>query len=126
LAKELDKLLVEYKDDSCAVLLYTKALHLFKKGGPNPAADKALLEAFEQNPYVPLALSDIVEMAESNGYVGVGDETEAVSYAEDHGYLWYDTEGSINWFASVVEAKMFEHFEDKEMVQDVLKELRSL
>jgi len=72
---ELEKLLSDYSGDTSAFLSYTKALYLFRKFGASKRATKALIEAFQANKYVPIFLSDIVEMPdESPSTIGFGDD----------------------------------------------------
>lgn len=122
---ELEKLLSEYSDDCSAALLYTKALHLFLKTGASKRATKALNEAFQENVHVPIFLSDIVEMPdEPPESIGFGDDREAVAYVMDHGYLWHDTEGAVDWMAETLAPEMRKVFEDQELVEEVIKALR--
>lgn len=124
--KELEALLKEYDDDTSADFLYTKALHLFRKSNGGKLAEKALRKAFSENVYVPIFLSDVVEMPdESPERIGIGDESEAIAYAMDHGDLWYDTDGATAWMANTLSSEIQEICkEDPELVELVLKDLR--
>lgn len=125
LDSELEKLFEDYSDDPSAASLYTKALHLFRKEGASKRANMALLKAFDANTFVPLFLSDIVEMPENpSGMIGFGDENEAAAYINDCGYLWGDTPGAEVWMAEQLEPGMRKSFPDKEMIDAVLIELK--
>ena len=122
---ELDKLLKDYSNDPSAALLYTKALHLFKNEGASKGANSALLKAFDANPFVPLFLSEAVEIPENNtDRIGVGDESEAAAYIEDCSYLWDHTDGAATWLAVQLERAMRKRFPDQNMIDSVLIELK--
>jgi tetratricopeptide (TPR) repeat protein len=121
----LEKLFKDNSDDPSAALLYTKALHLFRKEGASKRANTALLKAFDANPFVPVFMSEIVEMPDnSSGRIGFGDETEAAAYIDDFCYLWGDTPGAEVWMAEQLEPGMRKSFPDKEMIDAVLIELK--
>lgn len=123
---ELEALLKEYDDDPSAAFLYTKALHLFRKSNGGKLAERALRKAFSENEYVPIFLSDEVEMPdESPVSIGFGDESEAIAYVIDHGDLWYNTDGATAWMANTLKTEIREVCkEDKELFDLVFKALR--
>lgn len=124
LGDELERLLKENDGDTSASLLYTKALHLFRKKGKT-AAKPALMEAYRANPHVPIFLSDEVEMpSESPSSIGFGDEREAIAYVLNNGYIWFDTEGSTEWMADTLEKHLPQLTNDKELIAAVLAGLR--
>lgn len=124
LSDEFEKLIKEHGDDPSAALQYTKALHFFRKKDQNKAKN-ALKEAFKANPYVPIFLSDEVEMPdESPSSIGFGDEREAIAYVLDHGYLWLETNGSLIFMADTLESEIRKLSDDKEMIEAVLQALR--
>jgi tetratricopeptide (TPR) repeat protein len=105
--EELGKLLDQYKDDAAAGWLYTRALRLFRKEGATKQASAALVNAFKQNPFVPLYILGAAQMPdEPPGYVEIGGENEAVEYVVLNGEAWLDTPGAIQWFIdTLIEAK---------------------
>ena len=122
---ELEKLLAANKDDPSAALLYTKALHLFRKSGASKRSAKALLDAFKANIHVPIFLSDIVEMPnEPPASIGFGDDREAVAYVMDHGHLWWDTEGATEWMAEALAPELYKAIDEQDLVEEVLKALK--
>lgn len=126
LDSELTALLKQFADDPTADLLYVKALQLFRKEGASKRAGQALLAAFNQNPYVPIFLSDIVEMPEDSPVrTGIGDESEAVAYVMDCCYMWDDTEGATKWMAESLAPLLYKRFQnERELVDEVIKELK--
>lgn len=123
--QELQNLLKKYRDDVSADLLYIKALHLFRLGGQSKISDKALKEAFKANPYVPIFLSDVVEMPRKPpASIGLGDDREAIAYVMDQGYLWFVTEGATNWMAEKLAPALRQEIDDKELVEDVIDALK--
>ena len=122
---ELEKLLAAYNGDPSAELLYTKALHFFRKHGPSKRSEKALKEAFKENIHVPIFLSDIVEMPdEPPSSIGCGDDSEAIAYVMDHGYLWWDTEGASEWMAEKLAPDLRKAIDDRELVEEVIRALK--
>jgi tetratricopeptide (TPR) repeat protein len=122
---ELEKLLSRYRRDPSAALLYTKALHQFRKSGASKPSANALQKAFKANVNVPIYLSDIVEMPEEPpATIGFGDDAEAIAYVMDHGHLWWDTDGATEWMAAELESKLRKSIDQPDLVEDVLKALR--
>jgi tetratricopeptide (TPR) repeat protein len=122
---ELEKLLDEYNDDPSAALLYTKALHVFRMRGDCEEAKKALMAAFDSNNYVPLFLSDVVEMPdEAPDSIGFGDESEAVAYVVDNGHLWWSTAGANPWMAETLALKLNTVVDDPELIQAAIESLK--
>ena len=125
--KELEKLLATHKDDITAALKYTKALYLFHKHGRSKIADKALIEAFQTNNYVPIFLSDIIEMPEkAPATIGFGDESEAIAYVMDNCYMWGDTEGAKEWISDKLALALHEAIGQPELVTEVLNALKGI
>ncbi len=126
-AERYDKLeahLRKYGAESAAIFLYTRALYLYKKTGNSKEARDALQRAFKRNAYVPLFLSDIVEMPdESPTFIGIGDENEAIAYVMEYSYQW-EPEQRL-WLANTLEKEIYKAFaDDQELVKEVLVELR--
>lgn len=94
----LQKLLDEYPDEYSAVWYYTRALMKFRLEGRTPPADVYLIEAFEQNRFVPLYLLGKKRFpVRAPEYMSIGDDTEAVVYALENALAWKDTPGAFMW-----------------------------
>lgn len=122
---ELEKFLEDWAKDISAELKYTKALHLFRKTGKSKQAKEALLDAWKRNQHVPVFLSEVFELPEkSPSRVGFGDESEAVAYAMDWGYIWFDTEGATEWMAQLLAPRIRTSFPDKAIAELIIKGLK--
>jgi len=100
----LERLLKLYPDEGSAVWAYTKALWTFRRKGAGAGATLALKAALRTNPHVPFYLFGLRELPEElPGYIGMGDETEAVSYVAEAITNWIDSEGALDWFAGSME-----------------------
>lgn len=98
---KLGELFAQYPDDGAAVWVYSRALWLFRREGASPQANQALNEAFERNPFVPLYLMTLEEMPdELPEYIGMGDDSEAISYVAQGVEGWLETPDAIEWFAN--------------------------
>ena len=94
----LGKLLDEYPDEYSAVWFYSRALMKYRQEGRTPAGDACLIEAFEQNRFVPLYLLGKKRFpARSPEYMSIGGDTEAVVYALDSVRTWQETRGALMW-----------------------------
>ena len=94
------KLLAEYEDEGTATWAYARALLMFRQLGAGPKANKRLREALETNPFVPIYLFGIKKPPkELPGYVGMGDESEAIHYLANNAEIWAGTTGALEWFA---------------------------
>jgi tetratricopeptide (TPR) repeat protein len=98
---EAEKVYEDYKDDPSAQWRYAKAFLYFNKRSKQFYADKALKEAMEYNPYIPLYVFGFIDMPdEMPDYIGFGDENEAVSYADDAMELWAKNKKALKWFVN--------------------------
>jgi len=94
----LGKLLEEYPDEYSAVWFYSRALLKYRQEGRTPAADACLVEALEQNRFVPLYLLGKKSFpTRAPEYMSIGDQTEAVFYALDNAQVWRETRGALMW-----------------------------
>jgi tetratricopeptide (TPR) repeat protein len=94
----LQKLLDEYPDEYSAVWFYSRALMKFRQEGRTPEADACLVEAFEQNRFVPLYLLGKKKFpARTPEYMSIGDDNEAVVYAGDNAQAWINSQGALMW-----------------------------
>lgn len=100
--EELGRLLKEYKGDASAAWGYTWALLTFRREGDSREARKRLQEARQWNPHVPDYLLGRKRLPRAlPEYVGLGEESEAVSYAAEFGHGWHRTPGALKWLATV-------------------------
>ncbi len=100
----LERLLTAYPDEGSAVWAYTRALWTFRRKGAGAGATRALKEALRTNPHVPFYLFGLRELPEElPGYIGMGNESEAVSYVADAITNWIDTEGALDWFVGLID-----------------------
>ena len=94
----LGKLLDEYPDEYSAVWFYSRALLKYRQEGRTPAGDACLVEALEQNRFVPLYLLGKKSFPKRvPEYMSIGDQTEAVVYAIDSARVWQETRGALLW-----------------------------
>ncbi len=99
LDEELGELLGEYEDEASAYWLYTRALFRFRTEGATRRAAGELEEAIESNPYVPLYLLGMRNFLAQGlpELIGLGDESEAVSYFATALTEWLKTPGAVEW-----------------------------
>lgn len=99
LDEELGELLEQYEDEASAYWLYTRALFRFRTEGASERAAGELEEAIEGNPYVPLYLLGRRNFLARGlpGLIGLGDESEAVSYFATALTEWLKTPGAVEW-----------------------------
>ena len=98
---ELAELLEAYADDVGADMAYPRALHRFRREGPSKAAEEALAEALEYNPFVPDYLLGRRRLPKRQPeFLGMGDAREAAAYVANSGALWRATEGALEWLAA--------------------------
>jgi len=99
----LGRLLKAYPDEGSATWAYTRALLTFRRKGAGSAATRALKTALRTNPYVPFYLFGLRAFPEElPGYIGMGDESEAVSYVAESITTWVETVGALDWFAGIM------------------------
>jgi tetratricopeptide (TPR) repeat protein len=99
LDEELGELLARYEEEASAYWLYTRALWRFRTEGASEQATKELEEATEANPYVPLYLLGRKNFLAQGlpELIGLGDESEAVSYFARALTEWLRTPGAVEW-----------------------------
>lgn len=103
---EAGTLLDQYGDDWCAVWSYGRALLAFIQHGDGDASRLALAAAQSGNPHIPPYLDGAKRTPAARApYVGIGDEAEAVWYAQDHRYAWLATPGALDWLARATTAR---------------------
>lgn len=104
-----ESLLNAFPQDTSTTWAYSKALLLYARHGDSPTARRALREAFEVNPLVPLlvvlstwssateaftAVADEIEEADSEMQAFLG---EAERYLYDSKESWERVEGAADW-----------------------------
>lgn len=98
--EEVGELLAQFEEDAAAGWSYSRALWAFRREGAGAQADRALEQAVEDNPHVPLFLLGKKKLPKTHPpYVGFGDENEAVDYALDALALWHRTSSALQWLA---------------------------
>ncbi|VAX29818.1 hypothetical protein MNBD_IGNAVI01-2786 [hydrothermal vent metagenome] len=100
--KDVERLINKYEDDASAAFLYSKAFLFFHQKSKKPMATKVLIKAMQFNPYVPLYLFGLREMPEEfPEYIGFGDESEAIEYADSSVRLWGGDKKAAAWLADI-------------------------
>ncbi len=99
LDEELGELLGQYEEEASAHWLYTRALWRFRTEGGSERATAELKEATSTNPYVPLYLLGRKNFLAQGlpELIGLGDESEAVSYFARALPEWLKTPGAVEW-----------------------------
>ncbi len=81
---EVKRLLARYGGDVAAVWPYARALLTFRAGGADERARASLDKALAANAFVPDYLLGRKRLPEAMPpYIGIGDEPEAISCADD-------------------------------------------
>jgi tetratricopeptide (TPR) repeat protein len=100
---DVAKLLLRY-DDASAEWAYGRALHLFKVAGASKRATAALRDAVENNRHVPAYLLGTKKTpTELPTSYGLGDDSEAMLYADAAMPVWDSVPGAIEWLRKTVE-----------------------
>jgi tetratricopeptide (TPR) repeat protein len=98
--EELGALLDRYADDTSPVIRFSRALWLFRRNGPGPAADAALAEAVEANPHVAALLLKRKKLSKRvHAASRPGSEEEAEAYAGGAMGPWQRTLGALDWLS---------------------------
>ncbi len=81
-------------------MIWTRALFTFRTQGDNSKSRRALAEALESNPHVPPYLLGHKPLPrELQEYTGLGDESEAMSWAVANIKALEMTNGALAWLA---------------------------
>jgi len=115
LDEELGGLLDQYEDEASAYWLYTRALFRFRTEGASGQATRELEEATDTNPYVPLYLLGRRNFLAQGlpELIGLGDESEAVSYFARSLTEWLRTPGAVEWVRENADEKTLSQFEQE-------------
>jgi hypothetical protein len=100
---DAERLLDEYRNDESAEWYYSRAYIYFNKRSKRFAADAALKDAMEYNPYVPFYLLSVFDLPEEMPeYVSLGGRNEAVSYTMEAIGLWRNNQKATEWLVGLV------------------------
>jgi tetratricopeptide (TPR) repeat protein len=100
---EAATLLKAYAGDVSADWAYADALLAFRNEGDTPVARRKLSEACKQNPHVlPYLIGSKKIPKRLPEYISLGNETEAVAYADSNLAGWAKTPGALEWLAAQV------------------------
>jgi tetratricopeptide (TPR) repeat protein len=115
LDEELGELLGQYEDEASAYWLYTRALWKFRTEGAGEPATRELEEATRTNPYVPLYLLGRRSFLAQGlpGLIGLGDESEAVSYFARALPEWLRTPGAVEWVRENTDEQILSQLEQE-------------
>ena len=95
--KKAEKLLQQYEEDS-AQICYNRVLLELHKNGFTKQAASLLKMSKKENKYVIPYLTGKKRLPDyPPDYYGIGDENEAIVYADMHLHLWWKIEGVGEW-----------------------------
>jgi tetratricopeptide (TPR) repeat protein len=115
LDEELGDLLEGYEEDVFAEWAYTRALFAYRKEGDTEGATKALEDAIETNPYVPLYLLGHKSLPRAlPDLMSLGDESEAVSYVAGALTIWLRTPSAMEWLRRNVDERLLAELQKEE------------
>jgi len=115
LDEELGELLEQYEEETSAYWLYTRALWRFRTEGASERATRELEEATGTNPYVPLYLLGRKNFLAQGlpELIGLGDESEAVSYFARALTEWLRTPGAVEWVRENTDEQILSQLEQE-------------
>jgi tetratricopeptide (TPR) repeat protein len=115
LDEELGELLEQYEEEASAYWLYTRALWRFRTEGASERATRELEEATGTNPYVPLYLLGRKNFLAQGlpELIGLGDESEAVSYFARALTEWLRTPGAVEWVRENTDEQILSQLEQE-------------
>lgn len=100
--EEIAELLARYEDDIFAAWVYTRALLAFRRQGDSEESRELLRAALDRNPHVPAYLLGQKEVpSRLPDYMGLGDDTEAMSFQIDFAESWEKTPGALDWLRTL-------------------------
>ncbi|NPV08620.1 MAG: hypothetical protein HPY83_11765 [Anaerolineae bacterium] len=92
------RLLKQYEDDPAAAWKYGRALHSFQTEGDTAHSCQLLRQAMDSNSYVPAYLVGRRRIPlRRPEFMSLGNESEAVVYAQDQIGAWRNTPGALEW-----------------------------
>jgi tetratricopeptide (TPR) repeat protein len=115
LDEELGELLGQYEEEASAFWLYTRALLRFRIEGGSEWATTELKEATATNPYVLLYLLGRKNLLAQGlpELIGLGDESEAVSYFARALPEWLKTPGAVEWLRENTDERFLSQLEQE-------------
>src|SRR5215210_1936459 len=115
LDEELGELLEHYEEEASAFWLYTRTLWRFRMEGGSERATTELKEAIDTNPYVPLYLLGRKNLLAQGlpELIGLGDESEAVSYFARALPEWLKTPGAVEWLRENTDERFLSQLEQE-------------
>lgn len=85
---EAEQLMEQYPE-ATANMLYNQAFLQYMKNGWTKKTEKLLKKGLERNPHVPAFLLGKKRIPDERPqFIGMGDENEAIDYAQQHSHLW--------------------------------------
>jgi tetratricopeptide (TPR) repeat protein len=113
LDEELGELIEQYEEEASANWLYTRALWRYRMEGDTERASTELGEAIDANPYVPLYLLGRKNFLAQGlpELIGLGDESEAVSYFARALTEWLKTPGAVEWLRENTDEQLLSQLE---------------
>jgi tetratricopeptide (TPR) repeat protein len=97
---DADALLERYEEDDSAHWAWSAALLAFRRTGDSVPANKALARAVEANRHVAASLLGAKPLPPTlPGFIGMGDESEAVAYAHCAAGAWEAAPEAKGWLA---------------------------
>jgi tetratricopeptide (TPR) repeat protein len=99
---EAEAFLKEHGDEISCHMAYSRALLSFAISGKGGQSDAYLREAFKKNRFVPLYLIGEKYVPYSlPDYYGLGDENEAIVYADLELNAWKKAPGAVEWVREI-------------------------
>lgn len=102
LYQKAESLLKQFNEEITANFTFNKFLSEYLQNGPSQKAKKLLKIAKDQNPYVIDYLTGKKKLPRfTPAAYGLGDESEAIIYADQHLHLWRENVELIEWLKKV-------------------------
>ena len=98
---DLKQLLDRFPDEDSASWAYSRALLAFRDAGDTERSRKQRDIALASNRFVPSYLTGKKKLpGRLPEYIGIGDENEAVAYADENLRVWKASPGAIEWLVA--------------------------
>lgn len=105
--EQATQLLRRYKSDVAATWAYGRALLVFRSDGSGQRSHALLDKAIAANPFVPAYLLGRKRLPDAMPpYIGIGDQSEAISCADDLLEAWRATGGALQWLGARVASRV--------------------
>jgi tetratricopeptide (TPR) repeat protein len=96
----VEALLADFPDDMFAESAWARVLLEFRRAGRSTAAESALRNAWDVNPFVPGLLTGAIGLSKSlPDYYSLGSKEEAAIYVAANRENWSATAGALQWLA---------------------------